>query len=249
MNVSQMQAIGHRGFAAAAPENTLVSFRAGMEAGADMLECDVTLTKDKIPVILHDRRLDRTTNGHGSIGSARFSYVRTLDAGGWFGNRFAGEKVPRLGEVLDLTRGKIPMNVEIKMEAVSLRLSGGVEEKLVEEIARRAMEKDVVVSSFFSLAIRRVKKLNSRIETGHLFGRRFPKNWKRALEKSRANAVHLFVASLTEKLLDEIRAEGYPVRVYTVNQVAEIRQMAAWGVDAIFTDEVLRAVEIVRDLG
>ena len=106
--------IAHRGFSGVAPENTLAAFRRAIEIGADMIEVDVALTGDGHVVCLHDETLDRTTDGQGLLAAATFEEVRRLDAGSWFAPELAGEKVPTLAEVLDLARGRILVNVEIK---------------------------------------------------------------------------------------------------------------------------------------
>jgi glycerophosphoryl diester phosphodiesterase len=97
--------IAHRGFSGVAPENTLVAIRRGIEIGADMAEIDVTLSKDGYVVVIHDETLDRTTNGTGPVSDATLEELQRLDAGSWFAPEFAGEKIPTLGEVLDLVRG------------------------------------------------------------------------------------------------------------------------------------------------
>ena len=88
--------VGHRGAAGHAPENTLAGLRKAVELGATWVEFDVVLTGDGVPVLLHDDTLERTTNGRGSIAETALADVRSLDAGSWFSERFAGERVPTL---------------------------------------------------------------------------------------------------------------------------------------------------------
>ena len=109
--------IGHRGYPARYPENTMASFRGAMEAGCDMIELDVTITKDRRIVVIHDDTLDRTTAGKGPVRERSFEEIRKLDAGGWFDPRFSAERVPELSEVLELTAGRCLLNIEIKASA------------------------------------------------------------------------------------------------------------------------------------
>ncbi len=122
---------GHRGFPHAAPENTLASFKAAIRAGVDMIEFDVVLSRDGVPVVLHDRTLDRTTNGHGSPRRKKIAELKELDAGAWFSGRFRGERIPTLEEALECLKNRAAVNVEIKREAVSWKSAGGIEEKVV----------------------------------------------------------------------------------------------------------------------
>src|ERR1051326_8358669 len=88
--------IGHRGFPAVAPENTIASFKKAVEVGVDMIEFDVVLSKDHVPIVLHDRTLNRTTNGKGSPKHKTLSQLKELDAGSWFSNEFKHEALPTL---------------------------------------------------------------------------------------------------------------------------------------------------------
>ena len=99
--------IAHRGFSTVAPENTLAAFEAAIDAGAEILECDVQLTADGVPVIVHDPTLDRTTDGSGAVRDLAWSEVAELEAGypASFGDRYRGQRVPRLDELFDLARG------------------------------------------------------------------------------------------------------------------------------------------------
>lgn len=106
--------IGHRGSCADRPENTLASARRAIEAGATAVEVDIRRTKDGQLVLLHDALLDRTTNGKGPVGEKTLEEIRQLDAGRWFAAKFAGEKVPTLGEVLTACRGKVDVMLDLK---------------------------------------------------------------------------------------------------------------------------------------
>jgi len=104
----------HRGFSAKAPENTLAALDAAWRAGATVAEIDVQLTRDGHVILMHDRSIDRTTNGSGLVKDLSLAEIKALDAGGWFHARFSGERVPSLEEVLQWSRGRLGLLVELK---------------------------------------------------------------------------------------------------------------------------------------
>src|SRR6516225_6317825 len=105
----------HRGHSAAAPENTLAALSAAWQAGATVAEIDLRMTADGELVLMHDRTLDRTTTGHGPVSQSSLAELKRLDAGTWFAPAFAGEPIPRFDEVLEWSRGKIGLLVELKI--------------------------------------------------------------------------------------------------------------------------------------
>jgi len=102
---NNIKVIGHRGAAFNAPENTLSAFEYVLQTNADMLELDVHLSSDDSLIIMHDRKVDRTTNGKGEIQNLSYDEISKLDAGAWFDKKFTGEKVPTLHEVFNLVQG------------------------------------------------------------------------------------------------------------------------------------------------
>ncbi|HEX2514267.1 MAG TPA: glycerophosphodiester phosphodiesterase family protein, partial [Chloroflexota bacterium] len=107
--------VAHRGASAEAPENTLAAFRLALQQGAPAVECDVHLSADGYPVVIHDETVDRTTNGKGAVGGLTRAALQGLDAGSWRGPRFAGEPIPTLEETLELCAGRARLFIEIKM--------------------------------------------------------------------------------------------------------------------------------------
>ncbi len=104
----------HRGFSTAAPENTLPALEAARRAGADVAEIDVRLTRDGQVVLMHDRSVERTTNGAGLVKDLTLAEIKALDAGSWFDPRFRGEHVPTLAEVLEWSGGRLGLLIELK---------------------------------------------------------------------------------------------------------------------------------------
>ena len=110
--------IAHRGFSARFPENTMPAFEAAVAGGADMIELDVTPSRDGHPVVIHDDTLERTTSGTGHVGEHTLAALRRLDAGSWMDEAFRGTAIPVLSEVLDAFGDRVLINVEIKPEGV-----------------------------------------------------------------------------------------------------------------------------------
>ncbi|MFV1963689.1 MAG: glycerophosphodiester phosphodiesterase [Acidimicrobiia bacterium] len=108
------QIIAHRGDSGPAPENTWLAIERAIDIGVDMVEVDVRLTKDGVPVLLHFERLEHTTTGSGLLADHTWEEIQRLDAGAWKGPEFAGERVPSLEDVLDLTRGRAPLNLDFQ---------------------------------------------------------------------------------------------------------------------------------------
>jgi len=109
--------VAHRGASGQAPENTRLAIERAMDIGIDMVEVDVRVTKDSVPVLMHQARLEHTTTGRGPLEDHTWEEIESLDAGAWRGPEFAGERVLSLAEVLDLTRGHVPLNLDVKTSA------------------------------------------------------------------------------------------------------------------------------------
>jgi glycerophosphoryl diester phosphodiesterase len=233
-NLDLPSVIGHRGAAAHAPENTLVGFRVARELGCDWVEFDVRLTADGALVVCHDDRLDRTTAGRGRISKLPLAMIRELDAGGWFGAKFAGERVPTLEEALVCCRELgLGANVEIKAE----RDRGPATTDAVATCLERHTGPlpPVLISSFLLDAVAEAALRMPAVPRGMLW-RKIPHNWRTIAEQLGCATIHCGHADLTERVAAEIGAAGYPLLAYTVNDVVRARQLAEWGVASVFAD-------------
>ena len=209
--------IGHRGAAGLAPENTLASFAKAVAWGVDGVELDVHFVDGEL-VVVHDERLDRTTDGHGRIRDWSFDKLRRLDAG-------AGERIPTLDEVLSAVPPSILVNVELKgagtAEPVAKRLAG----------ERRPL----LVSSFDYRELARFRALCPKLPCAPLIGR-----WRLGMENVAkslgADAVNLADRAATAKRVAKIASWGCRVLVYTVNEPSRALQLKAMGVGGVFTD-------------
>lgn len=137
--------VSHRGAAGLAPENTLAAVKAGVDAGAPFVEIDIRLTSDGVPVLMHDSSLDRTTDGTGYVRERNWGYVKRLDAGSHFSDKFKGEPVPDLGTVLEFMKGyPSTLVIEVKDPAKN----PGIGDVLAENLRKYTMGNKVVVISF-----------------------------------------------------------------------------------------------------
>jgi glycerophosphoryl diester phosphodiesterase len=238
--------IAHRGASAYYPENTLASFAGAIDMGADMVELDVQLTDDGEVVVFHDAKISRCTNGRGPLKSHTLARLKELDAGGWFHEKFRGEKIPTLAEVLSLCRGRIAVNIEIKTEAVGQTIAGGIEEKCLKMVERCGMRRHVVFSSFDPRAISHIRQIDKRAPVAVLFDKkidngRLPSEIVVALG---ADAFNCSRRELTVKRHTDLKAHNIPVNVYSPNDEEEMRRLVSRGVNGIFTDrpDILRRV-------
>ena len=149
--------IGHRGYPAKFPENTLAAFEGAIQAGCDMIELDVTLTRDRKVVVVHDDTLDRTTTGKGPVKDHSFEEIKKLDAGSWFDARFAAQRVPQLSEVVKLTAGRCMLNIEIKESAFEADYpADAIEHQVVNLVKTGGAMDRVIVSSFDPRILQRI---------------------------------------------------------------------------------------------
>ncbi|MEX0724010.1 MAG: glycerophosphodiester phosphodiesterase [Gracilimonas sp.] len=242
--------IAHRGASAYHPENTMSAFRAAYEMGAEMIELDVTLSKDGVPVVIHDETIDRTTNGKGLVSDFTLDELKNLDAGTWFSKKHAGEPIPTLEEVLEFTRGKIALNIEVKPEAVTDEVRGGIEEKAWDLVKKYEMEEYVLFSSFNYQAITHLKEINVDIKAALLFEKK--QSAKRSpgqlVDEYNADAFNCSYRQFSKKWAEEALEKGFPVFVYTVNSERRMKKMIKRGVRGIFSDKPDLLKEIVDNM-
>ncbi|MEX1036463.1 MAG: glycerophosphoryl diester phosphodiesterase [Sneathiella sp.] len=226
--------IGHRGACGLAPENTLASLRKAAEVGTTFVEIDVTVTRDSIAIIQHDNDVRRCSNGSGPILLKTLDEVRKLDAGSWFSEAFKGEKIPTLREATEcLVELGLGLNLEIKP-------CTGWQIPTTEQVARELLEYwpaelPLLISSFNVDALYEVGRLIPDIPRGYLTST-IPPDWERRLFESGCASLHCEQYYVTEDHVKAIRAAGYRLLVYTVNDPVEAEKFLEWGVDAVITD-------------
>jgi len=237
--------IGHRGYPARFPENTLASFRGAIEAGCDMIELDVTITKDRRIVVIHDDTLDRTTAGKGPVRDRSFEEIRRLDAGGWFDPRFSAERVPELSEVLDLTAGRCLLNIEIKASAFEAGYpADAIEHQVVALVTTTGAEDRVIISSFDWRILQRIAAMDSPPALALISDHGADRSVIERLLAMKAFSWHPRFKVLTREQVDRMHAAGLKVFPWTINTREEAQRILALGVDGLICNElqVMRAV-------
>ncbi len=216
------------------PENTLVSFRHAIDLGCEILELDVHLSRDRELVVIHDETVDRTTDGHGAVTAMTAAELKRLDAGSRFSPEFAGERIPLLGEVLDLLKDlPTALNIEIKNGPV---FHEGIELKVAEAVTEARMADRVVVSSFDHAVLPLVKEALPEARVAPLVVSRLhePLAYLRRLG---ADGFHPRWNMVTPELVEELHAHGLFVNTWIVNDRAGFERMTAWGLDAVGTND------------
>ncbi|GGP21006.1 glycerophosphoryl diester phosphodiesterase [Thermocladium modestius] len=234
---------GHRGARGRAPENTIPSFSLAKEMGVDGVELDVHLTKDGEVVVMHDAAVDRTTNGSGLISRMTMEEVRRLDAGVKFGEKWAGTRVPTLGEVFSAIGRGIKYKVEIKRGS---DFYPGIEEKVLDIIRKHGVDAQVI--SFDFDALERVRELDGGVELGLIFVGRI--RWfiepARRLEAQWLHASHELIDG---KGVAEAHSMGLRVGAWTVNDAEAAAALAGMGVDDITSDYPDSIIAAIRKAG
>ena len=230
----------HRGSKGTHPENTLASFKEAVRVGSDGIELDVHLTKDGHLVVIHDETVDRTTNGTGEIRNLTLAEIKAMDAGSWFHNKYAGEKIPTLEEVLLLLtelgfNGQL--NIELKTDVIQYK---GLVEKCLALQSAKDWPFAIVYSSFNPYTLVELKEANPSQEIGLLFeSKEWADKGDAMLEKE---SYHPDL-----KLLDwaiEWNRNQLPLRVWTVNEDTDINRCFELLIEAIFTDYPEKALQL-----
>jgi len=227
--------MGHRGARGHAPENTVASLRRAGELGASWVEFDAKLTRDGVPILMHDDTLKRTTDGRGAVADTTLAEIKALDAGRWFSPDFAGEPVPTLDEAMDALAARgMGANVEIKPCPGQDAETGTA---VARALAARwtGMQKPPFVSSFSGEALAAARAAAPEVPRG-LLAEKFPDDWGAQLAALGCATFHLDHRRITADRVRAIRQAGYRVLAYTVNDAARARTLLDWGVESVMTD-------------
>ena len=235
--------VAHRGASAYAPENTLASIRLAIEMCADAVEIDVHLTRDRVPVLMHDAALERTTNGHGAVAQHDVSRIRSLRVTGPQADKFADERVPTLAEALLQMEGEALPVIEVKEEHAA--------RPVVDVLRRARMLDEAAIISFEEKLLADVAELEPRVPTALLVGGE-AKGEPKALaldllhraRACRANCLDLGQSLARPQVVTTLRRRGMSVWVWTVDEPSAMRELVNMGAGAITTNcpDVLRRV-------
>ncbi|WP_028785041.1 glycerophosphodiester phosphodiesterase [Thalassobacillus devorans] len=234
----QVLNIAHRGASGYAPENTMAAFEKAVDMKADMFELDVQMSKDGELVVIHDTTVDRTTDGTGSVKNLTLEELKSLDAGSWFGETFAGETIPTLGEVLDEYRGKTGILIELK----SPSLYPGIEQKVADELKARKLDKPenekIIVQSFDHESVRKFHDILPEVPAGVLLGYNPDGISDEQLERFQkyADYVNPSKSMIDASLVERIHDFDMKTHPWTVRDRESANFLLEVGADGIITD-------------
>jgi glycerophosphoryl diester phosphodiesterase len=234
INPPEFLCIGHRGACGHEPENTLRSVRRALELGAHGIEIDVRLVHGEL-LVMHDARLERTTNGRGYLARKPLAYLRTLDAG-------RGERIPTLREVIETVNRRAFLNIELKGARAAQPVSALIHEFVH---ARGWHYEDFLVSSFMRGELRAIR--DPRIPIGLLLTRP-TRLYALSARRVRACTVNPAARYVTARFVADAHRRGLRVLPYTVNAAAEISRLRKLGVDGVFTDFPERVVNALLEI-
>lgn len=235
--------MAHRGWSGKAPENTLAAIRLALEEpGISAMEIDVQLSRDGVPVLIHDFTLERTTTGSGLVMNHTLAELRELDAGSWFDEKFAGEKIPTLEEALLVVKGRCTLNIELKATS---DMYPGIAEKVLELLEKHDMKQEVYITSFDHELIRHVRGLDQSVVTGLIvYGR--PVLMLEQMEEAGATVLSMGYPYLTRELALAAIEKGFEVIAWTLDDPQHIRTVMEWHEDMqICTNHPDRMLELM----
>jgi len=240
--LSDLINFAHRGAAGYYPENTMLAFAKALELGATGIETDVQMTRDGELVLIHDETLQRTAGTPEWVKDLTLTEIKQREAGSWFREEFAGERIPTLEELLDLVRNTDTIvNLELKTGVV---LYPGIEQKVLDTVRRFGLSERIIISSFNHYSLVECKKLAPDIRTGILYMEGLYEPWDYA-KRVGADALHAYQYALTSELVAEAKANGVVYHPFTVNDTKLMQALIAAGVAGIITDYPDRLAELL----
>lgn len=234
----------HRGASGLAPENTLAAFRKALELGVDVLEMDMHVTRDGEIVIIHDDKLDRTTDGRGSVRDLTLAEVKQRDAGRHFAPQFKGEPVPTLREVIALVQSsgnsRVRLNIETKFVKGHEGKPADFEEKVLEIIREKGFAERVILQSFHYPSLAKMKTLEPRVKLAVLMaGNQVSRDPVELVRQYQADYYSCDFRQLTTDLVSVLHKARIPVVPWTVNEEADVRRLLDAGVGRLAGDGII----------
>ena len=220
----------HRGYSGLYPENTMLAFEKAIEAGADGIELDVQESKDGHAVIIHDERVDRTTDGTGRVKDMTLEELRKLDASYIYTGQMGVNPIPTLEEYFTLVQDKnIITNVEMKTGVYEYR---SLEKTVYDLICKYGLQKKVIVSSFNHYTILRMKAFAPELEYGFL-----TEDWiidvGPYIQRHGVGCFHPNFHNLIPEVIKQVKDCGLKINCYTVNEPEDVLDLARKGVDVV----------------
>lgn len=234
--MSRVWNVAHRGASSERPENTLAAYELAVAQGADVVEADVRVTADERLVVMHDQTVDRTTDGAGAVGALEFADVRALDAGD-------GERVPTPEEVLELARGRVRVNLDLKELAAV--------EPTLELVRALDMSDSVTFISFLPEVWDAINVADPEAPVIHLVSSA-PALAGLAMgeagSQSVASGVGLAFGLVSHELVERLHRHGYGVFAWTVDDESEMRRLVDCGINGIVTNRPAALAEVLRQM-
>ncbi|HET6980122.1 MAG TPA: glycerophosphodiester phosphodiesterase family protein [Pyrinomonadaceae bacterium] len=259
--MNQPLIIGHRGASAVAPENTLAAFREAIRVGADGIEFDVRLTRDGVPVVIHDSSLRRTGGVAQRIADVTLAELAAVDVGSWFARKkklppgsFADETVPSLAEVFALFQANSStLYLEMKCDAPAEYAP--LAEACCRMIAEHALKDRVMIECFQLPALRIVKEIDAKIKTVALFEPSISNPSVLSDQSIINRATDIGAAALAlhhrlarPRLIEKAKAIGLHVAVWTVDDTSWVERARTTGIDALITNDPAKLIQTPRDV-
>ncbi|WP_026909355.1 glycerophosphodiester phosphodiesterase [Paucisalibacillus globulus] len=221
-----VRGIGHRGYPVKYPENTMSSFQATIELGYTHMELDVHLSKDGVPVVMHDHRIDRMTDGTGEIRSYSFKELQEFKVK-------SVERIPTLEQVLQLAKNRIIVSIELK----DTKLYKGIEEKVLKVIEKVDMLEQVYIISFNHQSLANIRKISKKVKIGPLVSK-LKRPHFRLINKLDAQYIAVKQDSLNEEDIKKCEEVGIQLVVWTVNSEDRMRFFKQFPSVLVTTDEL-----------
>lgn len=240
----------HRGIPTLAPENTMKAFQAVVDNGLNWIETDLSITKDEDVFIIHDDKLDRTTDQTGSIETVDTEVVAEADAGSWYSDKFTGEKIPTLDQLIEfLNQNKLNANIELK--GVVGDGANYLADKLVLKFSKalRKLDDDIelIISSFNPIMLEKMFKLNPELKYAVLFDHQaIGEDWNLIMQACHAKIIHPDDRELTQERIKLMKQYHYQINVWTVDDKKRAQQLLDWGVDGIFTNKADQMKDLIE---
>lgn len=241
--------IAHRGNSSEAPANTLEAIRQAIEIGADMIEVDVRLSKDGIPVLIHDANLDETTNGEGAVSSLTLEQLKRLDAGSWKDKRYSNERIPTLMEALELVKGKAYLSLDLKDEnAIPAMLNAIQDAKMVDSVVICGCHEPQAraiwnINKEITVLLNTDESLDKLFECGNR--REFIDQYIRRACGERFAGLNVNFKYITEELIYRAHLRALPVWAWTVDKESDMQKLIDLSVDAMYTNYPKRLLNVL----
>lgn len=242
--------IAHRGFSDEAPENSMAAFQKAIDAKCDMIELDVRLSADNIPMVFHDRRLQRTSNARGPLHKKLARQLISIDNGSWFSPKFHRERIPRLSDVLPLTRKGVTLNIEIKPDVVSTEETSVVELVMNEVRKAKALSK-VIFTSFNHRMIKELHEIDSSLTLGVIYNpiSHFRKSPSTLMKNAHAEIFVCSKIQINKDVISDVHESGYKIFVYGVKTGRDVQRMLDFEVDGLICNNprfVRETIELLQ---